>query len=125
MNQPIEMQIKKCEEQLRQAMLHSDIPALDKLLADDLTFTNHLGQLMTKQNDLDAHKSKILDINKISFSDQKIKIYECIAIVTVQAHITGSFDGEESENNFRFTRVWSKTSNKEWQIIIGHSSIVI
>ena len=105
MNQPIEMQIKKCEEQLRHAILHSDIPALDKLLSDDLTFTNHLGQLMTKQNDLDAHKSKILNINKISFSDQKIQIYKCVAIVTVQAHITGSFDGEESENNFRFTRV--------------------
>jgi len=57
-NQPIEEQIKKCEERLKEAMLHSDISELNKLLAVDLTFINHLGQLITKQYDLEAYKSK-------------------------------------------------------------------
>ncbi|MFV1983845.1 MAG: nuclear transport factor 2 family protein [Thiohalomonadales bacterium] len=125
MNKLIEEKIKKCEERLKEAMLHSDISELDKLLAVDLIFTNHLGQLMTKQDDLEAHKSKILKIDKITLTDQIIKIIEDIAIITVKAHIIGSFNEEKSENNFRFTRVWSKTSSDTWQIIAGHSSIMV
>jgi len=123
-NNSSELQIKKCEEALKEAMLQSDISVLDKLLAVDLAFTNHLGQLMTKKDDLEAHKSKILKINKIILSNQKIRTYDDVGIVTVKAHISGSFNGEESENDFRFTRVWNKNSNKTWQIIAGHSSIV-
>lgn len=124
MNQTIEMQVEECEERLKQAMLLSDVSALDKLLAPDLTFTNHLGHLMTKQDDLEAHKSGMLKVNEITLSDQKITICGGVAVVSVRAHILGSFAGEVSENNYRFTRVWSKTSNKVWQIIVGHSSIV-
>jgi len=106
-------------------MLQSDISELDKLLAVDLIFTNHLGHMLTKQDDIEAHKSKTLKINDIILTEQKIKLYEDIAIVTVKANIIGSFNGENSENNFRFTRIWSKKSNDTWQISAGHSSIVV
>jgi len=33
-------------------MLKSDVNTLDELLSSDLVFTNHLGHLMTKQDDL-------------------------------------------------------------------------
>lgn len=125
MNQSIENQIIECEDQLKQAMLHSDIAELDKLLAADLLFTNHLGQLMTKQDDLTAHKQKILKIDKILISDQKIKIYGDVAIVAAHVHIIGRFNDEASENNFRFTRVWHRVSSNTWEIIAGHSSIVV
>jgi ketosteroid isomerase-like protein len=124
MNEPIELQIKECEEQLKQAMLQSDISMLDKLLAPDLLFTNHLGQLMTKQSDLETHESGMLKINNITLSDQKVKISGDVVIVSVQAHISGSFAGVESESDFRFTRVWSRISSNIWQVVVGHSSIV-
>jgi len=121
----IKKKIEECEEQLKQAMLESDILTLDKLLAPDLVFTNHLGQLMTKRDDLDAHKSGMLKINKITLSEQMIKIFSGSAVVTVQAHILGVFDNKVSDSNFRFTRVWSKESNDVWQIVAGHSSIIV
>ncbi|VAW79557.1 hypothetical protein MNBD_GAMMA15-1276 [hydrothermal vent metagenome] len=125
MNLSVKDLIQKCEESLKDAMLQSSVSELDKLLADDLIFTNHLGHTMTKQDDLEAHKSKVLKINKITLSDMKIKTYTSIAIVTVKAHIIGSFNGENSENDFRFTRVWNKTSKETWQITVGHSSVVV
>jgi len=124
MSQVIELQIAECEERLKQAMLRSDISALDELLEPDLIFTNHLGQLMTKQDDLEAHESGKLKINEITLSEYKFKIYGSVAVVSVHAHILGSFYGLVSENNFRFTRVWSKTLSKRWRVIMGHSSIV-
>ncbi len=125
MSQDLKIQVETCEEQLRQAMLMSDVSALDQLLAPDLVFTNHLGQTMTKQDDLDAHKSGTLQIKKILLTDQDIKIVGGLAIVTVQAFIIGVFAGEKSEHNFRFTRVWSKSENNSWQIITGHSCLVV
>jgi len=123
--QPLELQIKQYEERLKQAMLRSDVAALDELLAPDLSFINHLGQLMTKQNDLQAHKSGMLKINQITLSDQKIKVYGDVAVVTVLTHIIGSFAGAASEDNFRFTRVWAKSTSNAWQVIAGHSSTVV
>ena len=125
MNLSVKDQIQKCEESLKDAMLQSNVSVLDKLLADDLIFTNHLGHTMTKQDDLEAHKSEVLKINKITLSDMKIKTYISIAIVTVKAHISGSFNGKNSENDFRFTRVWNETSKETWQITAGHSSVVL
>ena len=123
MNQSIELQIQECEQRLKQAMLQSDVTALDELLAPELSFTNHLGQLMTKQNDFEAHRSGILEIHRIELTDQRITVYDTVAIVTVIAFIAGEFAGETSENHFRFTRVWSKSSNDRWRVIAGHSSI--
>ncbi|MDH5407896.1 MAG: nuclear transport factor 2 family protein [Gammaproteobacteria bacterium] len=116
--------MQRCEERLKNAMLQSDVSALDDLLAPDLVFTNHLGFTMSKQDDLDAHRSGVLKINQIDLSDQKIKVLQDSAVVTVQAHIIGSFNGETSENDFRFTRVWAKASDDHWQIVVGHSCLV-
>ncbi len=124
MNKSIQIQIEACEERLKQAMLQSDVFTLDELLAPNLIFTNHLGYLMTKQDDLEAHQSGMLEISEITLSGQKIIIHDDVAIVSVQAHILGGFAGKISEGDFRFTRVWSKASCNTWQIIVGHSSIV-
>lgn len=120
-----ESQIEAHEKRLKQAMLQSDISVLDELLSPDLIFTNHLGGLMSKQDDLEAHQSGMLEINEISLSDQKITIHDNVAVVSVQAHIIGSYANVTSDSHFRFTRVWSRIKNETWQVIAGHSSIVV
>jgi len=124
LNQSTEIQIQENEDRLRIAMLQSDVSVLNELLDDDLIFTNHLGHIVNKQDDLDAHKSKIIIINELTLTEQIVRIYKPVAIVTVKAHIKGMYNLQESDNIFRFTRVWCKTSTNLWQIITGHSSIV-
>jgi hypothetical protein len=53
----LQSKIVELEERLRQAMLRSEVSVLDKLIAPELIFTNHLGQLVTKQDDLASHQS--------------------------------------------------------------------
>ena len=124
MSHCIETEIQYCEEQLKEAMLHSDVSALDKLLAAELIFTNHLGHIMSKQDDLEAHRLKLFSISEITLTDQHIKTYDNIAVVTVKAHIVANFNGSDSANDFRFTRVWTKTPNRAWHITVGHASLV-
>lgn len=123
MNKTIEKEIQEHEDRLTEAMLRSDVNVLDELLSSDLVLTNHLGHLMTKQDDLEAHKSGILKIETLTPSEQRIQILNDVAIVTVKVHILGSFAGVSSESDFRFTRVWARSSNNLWQIITAHSCI--
>jgi len=44
-------QITAAEERLRLAMLASNAGALDELISSDLIFTNHMGQILGKQDD--------------------------------------------------------------------------
>jgi len=125
MSLSIESKIKMYEDRLQRAMRQSDVNELDKLLSQKLVFTNHLGQLMTKQDDLEAHQSGMLKINDITLSDQHINIYNDVAIVTVQAQISGRYADVTSDVLLRFTRIWNRIDNDHWQLIAGHSSAIV
>lgn len=125
MNESIESEIVRCEEQLRSAMLHSDLSMLDALLKDELLFTNHFGQVMSKQDDLNAHRSGLFTITSITLSDQRMKVAGNSVIVSVLAHIVGEYKGKTSDNHIRFTRIWTKNSSAHWQVIAGHASELI
>jgi len=81
MSNPIETQIANSEKLLRLAMLRSDVNTLNELLAPELIFTNHLGQVMTKQDDLVAHESGAIKIEVITPSEEYILLIGEVAIV--------------------------------------------
>lgn len=115
--------ILELEEQLRLAMCSSDIATLDSLLSDQLIFTNHLGQVISKKQDIDSHKNKLFVINSIVLSDMQILELGDCAVVTTQAEISGSYNGVPTTHNFRFTRVWSK-NQIHWKVVSGHSCLI-
>ena len=116
-------EIVEAEESLKLAMISSDIEVLNQLLSKDLIFTNHMGQILSKNDDLAAHKKGDFKISDLSLSDQIIKISGDVVIVSAHAKIVGSYKGEATSGNFRFTRVWEKLDSK-WQVLAGHASIV-
>ena len=124
MNNQIENQIIAAEEKLRLAMLHSDVQALDEMLSSRLIFTNHLGHLVGKEEDLAGHKSGALQLDSLSASEQQILFTGDVAIVSVKMQLSGSYNGTPTNGIFRFTRVWSQSQDGTWQVIAGHSGIV-
>ncbi|NJK57387.1 MAG: nuclear transport factor 2 family protein [Pleurocapsa sp. SU_5_0] len=125
MNHSLKIQIIEAEERLRLAILSSDVNILDELLAPELIFTNHLGQVLGKQDDLDAHQSGTLRVEVLTPFEQHIQLVADVAIVTVRVHLVGRYAGITSDCDFRFTRVWTLSSSGTWQIIVAHSSIVV
>jgi ketosteroid isomerase-like protein len=119
-----EVQILEAEELLCKAMLESDTVTLDKLLSSNLIFTNHLGQVLGKQDDLDAHKSGLLHISNISVDEQQIKLQQDTAVVFTKVTIRGNYDGNPANGTFRFTRVWQNTEGNHWEVIAAHSSVI-
>jgi hypothetical protein len=124
MNDNLQPQIIELEEQLRQAMLHSNVAELDNLIAPELLFTNHLGQIFSKQEDLDAHRSGKFKFAEITPSNRQIQLNPGFTVVSVLMHIVGSYDGTPVEQDIRFTRVWAISTADSIQIIAGHTSAI-
>ncbi|NJL51929.1 MAG: nuclear transport factor 2 family protein [Hydrococcus sp. SU_1_0] len=120
----VEIQISSIEERLRQAMLASDVKVLDELLAPEIIITNHLGKLLTKQDDLAAHQSGLIQIDEIIPFEQQIQVLGEVSIVSVRMEMIGSYAGQPANGNFRFTRVWTVSGRKNWQIVAAHIGIV-
>ena len=117
-------QITLVEERLRQAMLASDCSALAELISPDLIFTNHLGQVCGKQEDLNMHRSGMLKLHTLDPSDVSVKTRGGLAVVSVRMKVGGAFDAVVFQEDLRYTRVWALSERGSWEILAGHSSRV-
>ncbi len=124
MSSTVETQILEAEERLRRAMLDSDVGALDALLAAELIFTNHLGQVLRKEDDLNAHRLGLVKVTELTPSERHIQLRADVAVVSVRVHLSGRYAGVASEADFRFTRVWGLSAAGTWHVIAGHASVV-
>lgn len=116
-------EIIKLEEELRLAMLNSDIAVLDRLIHDDLIFIGPDGSLSTKEIDINIHKNKIQKMSKLEPSEQLIKLFDNEAIVSVKMNIEGNINDISISGVYRYIRFWKRIDNS-WKIIGGSVSIV-
>jgi ketosteroid isomerase-like protein len=124
MQSPLQTQIVEMEEQLRTAMLGSDVDALDELLAPDLIFINHLGQLLGKEDDLAAYRSGVLKIAGLEPSERQVRVLGEAAVVSVRMQLFGTYQDAPANGDFRFTRVWARSQRQGWQIVAAHSVLI-
>ncbi|HEY1804657.1 MAG TPA: nuclear transport factor 2 family protein [Terracidiphilus sp.] len=100
MQNPSEQQIALVEDRLRTAMLRSDVAALDELLAPDMLFANHLGQLPGKNDDLAAHRSGAIQIASLDCSEQRIMLIGGVAVVSVRVQVAGKYNETPTSGDF-------------------------
>lgn len=116
-------QIQLLEQRLYQAQLSSDLTELDALLSDELLGVGPDGQMITKMDDLDAHRAGIINIHSMQPRETSIKLLPEVAIVFVLMDMQVTFRGEPFAGLCRYTRVWSHQRGK-WQIVAAHISLV-
>ena len=120
----VEQQIIVAEERLRLAMLRSDLEVLDELISPDLIFTNHMGQVFSKHDDLDMHRSGALKLYTLEPSENRYKVYEQFAVTLVRMKLSGIYNSLPFAADLRYTRIWHLSVQKTWQIVAGHISAV-
>jgi ketosteroid isomerase-like protein len=124
MSTDITHQISLVEERLRLAMLASDCRVLDELISPALMFTNHLGQVCGKQDDLNLHRDGLLRFHTLEPSELQVKMRGDLALVSVRMKVGGTFGNNAFREDLRYTRVWSLSERGSWEILAGHSSRV-
>lgn len=115
-------QIQAVENRLLKAMLNSNVPELDALLADELLVTGPDGSLVGKAKDIEAHRSGLIKITSMTALETDYRLLPDVAIVFALMHMTGTFQGQEFGGRYRYTRVWQKL-NGAWQILAAHVGV--
>jgi ketosteroid isomerase-like protein len=117
-------EVENLEQQIYDAMRNGDVSVIERLIADDMLFTAHTGQVFTKEMDIQAYKAGIIKVDSVTPSEQVIKVVnDHTAAVSVLLEISGVFGGQPASGKFRFMRVWLKKENS-WQAVVGQSTML-
>lgn len=119
----IEEEIRGLEEQRRQAVLHNDTKALDRLYATGMTTVDIAGILRTN-TDRQAVTLNVPETRTVKswLADEiSIRVYGDTAVVTQRAKITDVIRGESRRFSTRLTHVWVRLDGR-WQLVARHAT---
>ncbi len=74
-------EVSAAMESLKQAMIHKDGPALEKLLSDDLMYTHSTGQLETKAQFVKSISSGKSIVERLDYFKHEVRVYGNTALV--------------------------------------------
>ncbi|HEY5231259.1 MAG TPA: nuclear transport factor 2 family protein [Galbitalea sp.] len=118
-------EIVALEARMRAAQMTGDVDALDALIADELLFTGPDGQLGTKAQDLEAHRSGALRFRDHEPEELRVRRVGANVIVSaLRAVLTIEVSGSLVRGTYRYTRVWAREGGGPWRVVAGHVSEV-
>jgi len=105
-------------EQYRTALTKKDTAALERIWADDYTFINASGTVVTKAERLANLKSGATSLDTIvTDPDMKIRVYGGdVAVAINRVTLKGQYSGKATSGQFQAGIVWAKTP-AGWQLI--------
>lgn len=108
-----EKEVLAAMDAYKDAMIHKDGAALDKLLSNDLTYTHSGGQHETKADVIKSITAGKTIIEALDFSDTSVRLYGNVALVK------GKVDLYHSKTNIvhmNVLHVWVK-GPQGWQMV--------
>ncbi len=116
-------EIVALEARIRTAQLDADVATLDSLIADALLFTGPDGQLGTKAQDLDAHRSGVVRFRAHKPEELRIRrVGDDVAVAALRARLEVEVAGTLMRGTYRYTRVWARERGGAWRVVAGHVS---
>jgi ketosteroid isomerase-like protein len=116
-NSKNEQEVRQAIEKYRTALLQRDIPALEKIWADDYVFVNAAGDVVTKAQRLANVKSGATKLESINKEENiAVRVYQNSAVATSRVAIKGKYGGQSTSGQYRSTHVWVKGS-EGWQLV--------
>ena len=105
-------------EQYRTALMKGDTAALERIWADDYTFINASGAVLTKAERLANQKSGATKLGTIEMQpDMKIRVYGGdVAIAINRVTLKGQYSGKATSGQFQSSIVFANMPTG-WQLI--------
>jgi uncharacterized protein (TIGR02246 family) len=115
----VETEIFKLEDEQNTALVKGDTRVLDRIYADDITWTNANGEISTKAEVLAAIRSGKRKFISITHDDVRLRIYGNTVVLNVRSTSTEQSNGETYNYPRRFTNVYVKQDG-QWRIVVHH-----
>jgi ketosteroid isomerase-like protein len=116
-------EIVALEARIRAAQMSGDVDTLDALIGDELLFTGPDGQLATKAQDLEAHRSGAVRFRGHEPEELRVRRVGANVIVSaLRAVLSVEVGGSLVRGTYRYTRVWAREGDGSWRVVAGHAS---
>jgi ketosteroid isomerase-like protein len=111
-------------QQYAEALKRKDTAALDKIWADDYSFIDPRGVLLTKAERLENVRSGATSFDDIELHQEKVYVLGNTAIDIGRVSLRGTkYSGLESSGEYRYMNVW--TSEKgEWRLLANQITFI-
>src|SRR5260370_27918635 len=113
-NKTAEQEVRAAIEQYRTALTKKDTAALERIWADDYTFINASGAVVTKAERLANLKSGATSLDTIvTDPDMKIRVYGGdVAVAINRVTLKGQYSGKATNGQVPASIVWAKTPTR-------------
>jgi ketosteroid isomerase-like protein len=116
-----EQELLKLEQEWANALVKSDMAFLDRIRAEDYTWTDTQGVVWTKaQGDASLTSGEDV-ISSCVTDDMKVRVYGDAAVVTGLQTMKETLKGKDISGQMRFTDTWIKRDGR-WQCVASHGS---
>ena len=115
---PEQEEVRAAIEQYRTALMKKDTAALERIWADDYTFINAHGVVVTKAERLANLKSGATSLDTIvTDPDMKIRVYGGnVAVAINRVTLKGQYSGKATSGQFQASIVFAKMPTG-WQLV--------
>lgn len=120
----IEQTLRQLEDERVEALVAGDIVKLERLFADDLTYTHATGVIQTKAEFLADLKSGKRAFKSMKHSDVQVRVYGPTGVLTGRSDYRFLREGQETDISVRFTEIFYKNRNGLWQMVAWQSTRV-
>jgi len=117
----VKTQILDLEHQRQQAQLRGDWQTIQGLNAPEFTEIAATGLIRTTQENAEDMRSGRLRFDHVDYTDQQVRLYGNVAIVTGVGHRSGSFAGTAFEQRFRYTRIYAR-QDAGWRVVFAQTT---
>ena len=120
-----EQEVRQTIQKYRTALVQKDAATLERIWADDYTFTNGAGEIHSKADRLANLKSGATSLDSISEEeDMKVRIHGNVAVATSRVTIKGQYSGKQTSGQYRTIHVWVKSATG-WQLVANQLTPVM
>ena len=112
-----EQEVRQAIKKYREALLQRDAAALEQIWADDYTFTNGAGEMVSKAQRLANLKSGATSLDSISQEEEmKVRVHGNVVVATGRVTIKGQYSGKQASGQYQSINVWVKGPTG-WQLV--------
>jgi ketosteroid isomerase-like protein len=114
----VEKEVRDALEKYRKALTDRDVATLKQIWADDYTFINGAGEILTKDQRLANQSSGATSLDSINLGgDMKMRVYgDDVAVSTGRVTIKGKYSGKAASGDYQSMTVWVKRP-AGWQLV--------
>ena len=113
--------MRRAERERFAAMSANDVPAVERLLGDDLVYTHSTAQVESKSEFLESMRGGAVKYISLEPRDQVVRVYGQTAVITGGVTITSMSRGEHRRSVLRYTDVWVERDGR-WQMVSWQST---